>query len=529
MTHRPLLSGSAPLPDAMSRHAICAAMLSVAAAAIVGGIWTPRESAAALSLILSGLGLASLAAAGWSLARNLAHADITTRENAELRILLNLDPLTGLMNRSAFERVLDDPRLADHDMLLALFFDLDRFKEVNDALGHKVGDDLLQQVAERARSAIAEPVALARLGGDEFAAVIAWGFDSLPNHYGSSLVDALSAPYYVNGKLVEIGASVGLAMGDPTRIDGRELLRRADLAMYAAKASPDRRYRLFDDALDRRETRESSVRVELGRAIIEDTFALHYQPLVDARTGAFSSAEALLRPQSAGLRDVSPAAVVAAAERSGQIRALTDWTIETALAAAAKVGTAPIAVNISPLYFRQPEFVPRLLDKLLHARVRPDQFSIEITEGVLIENFDAARESVNRIREVGVSVFLDDFGTGYSSLSYLQHFELDGLKLDKSFLRNVGDRQKSNQIIRSMIDFGHSLDMRVVVEGVESDWQARLVQLLGCDLLQGYEIAMPMPLADLIKFRNGHSTAEATIPRPLSSGSSGATPLAVVG
>jgi len=181
---------------------------------------------------------------------------------------------------------------------------------------------------------------------------------------------------------------------------------------------------------------------------------------------------------------------------------MTDWTIETALAAADRLSTAPVAVNISPVYFRQPEFVSRLMDKFLRARVRPDQLSIEITESVLIENLDNARQSVDRIREMGVKVFLDDFGTGFSSLSYLQHFELDGLKLDKSFLRNVGDRRKSNQIIRSMIDFGHSLDMRVVVEGVESDWQARLLQLLGCDLLQGYEIGMPMPLADLLKFRD---------------------------
>jgi EAL domain-containing protein (putative c-di-GMP-specific phosphodiesterase class I) len=259
---------------------------------------------------------------------------------------------------------------------------------------------------------------------------------------------------------------------------------------------------MFDDALDRREMRESSVRVELGKAMIEDLFALHYQPLVEARTGTFSSAEALLRPQSAALRDVSPAALISTAEASGQIIALTDWTIEAGLAAAARLETAPIAVNISPVYFRQPDFVARLMDKFLRARVRPDQLSIEITEGVLIENLEAARQTVDRIREMGIKVYLDDFGTGYSSLSYLQHFELDGLKLDKSFLRNVGDRRKSNQIVRSMIDFGHSLDMRVVVEGVESDWQARLLQLLGCDLLQGYEIGMPMPLDDLIAYRD---------------------------
>jgi EAL domain-containing protein (putative c-di-GMP-specific phosphodiesterase class I) len=160
------------------------------------------------------------------------------------------------------------------------------------------------------------------------------------------------------------------------------------------------------------------------------------------------------------------------------------------------------------------------MDKLLLARVRPELLSIEITESVLIENLDAARQSVDRLRELGIMVFLDDFGTGYSSLSYLQYFELDGLKLDKSFLRNVGDRRKTNQIIRSMIDFGHSLDMRVVIEGVESDWQVRLLQLLGCDLLQGYEIGMPMPFDDLLAYRDRHITGGAGVhghfPAPLS-------------
>jgi EAL domain-containing protein (putative c-di-GMP-specific phosphodiesterase class I) len=151
--------------------------------------------------------------------------------------------------------------------------------------------------------------------------------------------------------------------------------------------------------------------------------------------------------------------------------------------------------------------VSRLTDKLLSAGVPPDALTIEVTENVLIENLESTRQSLNRLRELGITVYLDDFGTGYSSLSYLQNFELDGLKLDKSFLRALGDRRKTNQIIRSVIDFGHSLDMKVVVEGVESDWQARLLQLLGCDYLQGFEIGMPMPLDELIAFRDGRNGA----------------------
>jgi len=489
----------AALPDARNAWPLAAAGLSVGAL-VVERIASFGASPMAIAAGLgAAAGVAGLATAG---ARARRHARDLDETNGQLRDLLHFDQLTGLMNRSAFDAALDDPKLADHEMLFVVFFDLDRFKDVNDTLGHKAGDDLLRQVAERAAAAIGETIALARLGGDEFACVIAWTPDCRPERYGADIVEAVGAPYLLDGHHVEIGASVGMALGDPTRFSARELLRRADLAMYAAKGSPAGRYRLFDDALDRHQIRESSVRIELGKAMIENLFSLHYQPLVDARTGAFSSAEALLRSQAPALRDVTPAALIATAEASGQINALTDWTIETALAAVARLETSPIAVNISPVYFRKPEFVSRLMDKLLLARVRPDLLTVEITESVLIENLDAARQSLDRLREIGMRVFLDDFGTGYSSLSYLQHFELDGLKLDKSFLRSVGDRRKTNQIIRSMIDFGHSLDMKVVIEGVESDWQVRLLQLLGCDLLQGYEVGLPMPLDELLIYRD---------------------------
>jgi len=512
-----LQTTEARLPHIRSSLSLAAMALSVVAL-ILDRVHVLGLSGLAIAAGLgSAAGLAGMAAAG---ARARVQMRALNETNGSLRELLHVDQLTGLMNRSAFDAVLDDPRVAEHEMLILLFFDLDRFKDVNDTLGHKAGDDLLKQVAQRASEAVGQTIALARLGGDEFASVIAWSADRRAEQYGAAIVEAVGAPYLIDGHQVEIGASVGLALGDPTRFNPRELLRRADLAMYAAKGSPGGRYRLFDDALDRHQTRESSVRIELGKAMLENLFSLHYQPLIDARTGAFSSAEALLRSQAPALRDVTPAALISTAEASGQINALTDWTIETALAAIAKLKTSPIAVNISPVYFRKPEFVSRLMDKLLLARVRPELLSIEITESVLIENLDAARQSVDRLRELGIKVFLDDFGTGYSSLSYLQYFELDGLKLDKSFLRNVGDRRKTNQIIRSMIDFGHSLDMRVVIEGVESDWQVRLLQLLGCDLLQGYEIGMPMPFDDLLAYRDRHITGGAGVhghfPAPLS-------------
>ncbi len=438
--------------------------------------------------------------------------DLVERECEELHLTLHRDPLTNLLNRTAFNVALDGLANAPSGCggIIVLFFDLDRFKDVNDSLGHKIGDHLLIEVARRAGSVLEGAIAFARLGGDEFAAIVPYNASQRPEDYGHAIVEVMNEPFLIDGRTVEVAASVGIAVGDAVLDDGHELLRRADVAMYEAKGSARGGCRVFDDMLSGRQMRESSIRVELGKSMIEQAFELHYQPIVDARTGRFSSAEALLRSQSALLSDVSTAKLISVAEASGQIIPLTDWTLDVALDAIRTLGNAPIAVNVSPVYFRRHDFVHRVFDKLLSSRTRPELLTVEVTEGVLISDIAAARHSISRLREIGVRVFLDDFGTGYSSLSYLQHFELDGLKLDKSFLREVGDKRKATQIIRSIIDFGHSLDMRVVVEGVESDWQARLLQLLGCDLLQGYELGVPMPLAELREFRDRSARAQPT-------------------
>jgi diguanylate cyclase (GGDEF)-like protein len=452
------------------------------------------------------LGGAAVLIAGWR-HRTLINAhDELIRIRAEQHELMRRDPLTQLNNRSAFHAALDELSVQGGITTL-MFFDLDRFKDVNDNLGHKAGDLLLIEVARRTESVLGEATVIARLGGDEFAAIIPAGTKRQPEDHGLAVVEAVSHPFFIDGNLVEVGASVGIAVGDPAVDGAHELLRRADTAMYEAKGAARGACRVFDDVLDGRQTLESSIRVELGRSIIENELALHYQPIIDARTGAMSSTEALLRWRSSQMGDVSPATLIPIAEDSGQIMELTEWTIQSAFEAIRALEDVPVAVNISPVYFKHPDFVQRIFDKMLAAHIRPELLTIELTEGVLISNFDQARQAIAQLREVGVKVFLDDFGTGYSSLSYLQHFELDGLKLDKSFLRNADKKRQATQIIRAVIEFGHSLDMKVVVEGVESDWQARLLQLLGCDLLQGFELGVPMPLEALLQFRKDLQTS----------------------
>jgi diguanylate cyclase (GGDEF)-like protein len=426
---------------------------------------------------------------------------------AEQHELMLRDPLTQLHNRSAFHAALEALTRKGGTATL-LFFDLDRFKDVNDTMGHKAGDLLLIEVARRTEAVLGEATVIARLGGDEFAAIIPTGTQRTPEDHGLAVVEAISHAFVIDGKTVDIGASVGIAVGDPALDGAHELLRRADTAMYEAKGAPRGACRVFDDVLDDRQMLESSIRVELGRSIIDNELALHFQPIIDARTGGMSSTEALLRWRSSQMGDVSPATLIPIAEDSGQIVELTDWTIQSAFEAILRLGDVPVAVNISPIYFKHPDFVQRIFDKMLAAHIRPELLTIELTEGVLISNFDQARQSIAQLRDVGVNVFLDDFGTGYSSLSYLQHFELDGLKLDKSFLKHAGKKRQATQIIRAVIEFGHSLDMKVVVEGVESDWQARLLQLLGCDLLQGFELGVPMTLDALEEFRRDLKTSD---------------------
>jgi diguanylate cyclase (GGDEF)-like protein len=457
-------------------------------------------SGAVRGIAIGVLAGAAVVIAGWR-HRTLINAhDELIRIRAEQHELMRRDPLTQLNNRSAFHAALDELSVQGGITTL-MFFDLDRFKDVNDNLGHKAGDLLLIEVARRTESVLGEATVIARLGGDEFAAIIPAGTKRQPEDHGLAVVEAVSHPFFIDGNMVEVGASVGIAVGDPAIDGAHELLRRADTAMYEAKGAARGACRVFDDVLDGRQTLESSIRVELGRSIIENELALHYQPIIDARTGALSSTEALLRWRSSQMGDVSPATLIPIAEDSGQIMELTEWTIQSAFEAIRTLEDVPVAVNISPVYFKHPDFVQRIFDKMLAAHIRPELLTIELTEGVLISNFDQARQAIAQLREVGVKVFLDDFGTGYSSLSYLQHFELDGLKLDKSFLRNADKKRQATQIIRAVIEFGHSLDMKVVVEGVESDWQARLLQLLGCDLLQGFELGVPMPLEALQQFR----------------------------
>ncbi len=431
-------------------------------------------------------------------------------EGRSLDIKAHSDPLTGLMNRMAFHNVLVDlRRQSEPGDIAILFFDLNRFKEVNDSLGHKAGDLLLVEAACILRSHLGEAYAIARMGGDEFAAILPETNDIRPDDRAHAIAYALRQPFTIEGHHVQIGTAIGIAYGNLAYDEGEELLKRADLAMYEAKSAGQNSYRVFDDNMEERLSARTNIRSELTRAIAENELQLVYQPILSTRGGEMKSAEALLRWKSSRLGDVSPSMMIPIAEESGQIIELSNWVIDQALLAIRTLGDVAIGINISPLHFRQNRFATMVIDKLLAANVRPDLLYIEITEGVLISHMEQAKRTITQLRQIGVRVFLDDFGTGYSSLSYLQNFELDGMKIDKSFLRNIGQRAQATQIMRSVIDLGHSLNLDVVCEGIETDWQARLLQLLNCDLLQGFHFATPMTLDALRDYQAGQNETHA--------------------
>jgi diguanylate cyclase (GGDEF)-like protein len=435
-------------------------------------------------------------------------AEMGERE-LELEKAAMTDAVTGLKNRIAFSRDLET--LLDRGgqgEVAVLFLDLDRFKEVNDTLGHKVGDGLLKGVATRLREMLPEGDTLARIGGDEFAAIVRIDPTRPVDDLAIAIVEAVYEPFLIDDHVVHVGASVGIAKGMRPTSSADELLRQADIAMYDAKFSKTDSFRIFDERMSNMIALRSSMRLELERAIRNDELALKYQPIVDSRTGELTSVEALLRWPNSSQGEISPGDLIPLAEESGQILALGGWILDKALLAVRELKNVPIAVNVSPIQFRHHGFATIVSDKLLASGVSPDLLRIEITEGVLISHLDAAKSTIRQLRQMGVVVVLDDFGTGYSSLSYLQNLDFDYLKIDKSFMKDLGRRQLATQIMRSVIDLGHSLELKVVAEGIENDWQARLLQLLNCDYLQGYYIGAPMPLEDLHKFRLNNDVRE---------------------
>ena len=432
--------------------------------------------------------------------------DISARKRAEeeLRRAAMHDALTGLVNRAYFleslERAVARVQRRPDQTIALLFLDLDRFKQINDSLGHLAGDRLLSSIARRLQSCVRPGDVLARLGGDEFAVLL----DDLKEPTDATRIaermqEALHAPLMNEASEVVVTASIGIAFGGADLDGHEELLRDADLAMYRAKASGKARYEVFDTGSRATERARMELENDLRRALERGELRVHYQPIVDARDGHIVAFEALARwahPQR-GL--LNAASFIPLAEESGTISALGRWVLREALT---QIGQwqrdypsdrpLGVSVNLSPREVLQPRLPANVADALREANVPPESLALEITESLFIDTGDATLATLRELASLGVRLHLDDFGTGYSSLSYLHRFPISAVKIDRYFVSRL-DAPECEEIVRSVVELSKRLGMDTIAEGAESDDQGVRLTAIGCTLLQGYACARPVP------------------------------------
>lgn len=441
-------------------------------------------------ILIGNFALALLAAI--LLWRAALHREDLMRLSHKHRRLQLTDELTDLPNRAHLQAQLTQAIQQPGPEPALLMIDLDGFKDINDSLGHSAGDDLLKAVAERFKSCVGKDDTLARLGGDEFAALIVCPQScEAATAAAQSVRSVLSDPFVINTQPVTVTASIGIAALTDRTVDAAEALRRADVAMYVAKGSRHSSFAIYSPDMDETLKIRRTISAELDAALSRGELQLVYQPLVCARTGKLVSAEALMRWPGKSGQAGSPGIFIPIAEETGLITRLGDWALDEAVSEIKRQKNLPIAVNVSPVQFRGDKFAESVSAAIARHGVDASLLRVEITEGVLISHTEEAYRTMRQLREMGVQVLLDDFGTGYSSLSYLHKFEFDGLKIDRAFLQQLNDPRTGINLLKSIIALGHSLNMKVIAEGVETEEQAAILQLLACDQLQGYALGRP--------------------------------------
>ena len=426
--------------------------------------------------------------------------DLTEQRRSEREIsrLARFDSLTSLPNRAMMRQTLDEAlrNATNRQKGCALFLiDLDRFKNVNDTLGHPVGDALLRQVADRLKLAMGEHGQIGRLGGDEFKAVLPGIVDiGLLESLARTLIEQVSRPYSIDGHRVVIGASVGVAIGDPGRCTADSLVRDADLALYAAKDAGRGKHCFYEQAMHTEASDRQVLENDLRQAIDKGELWVAYQPIIEAVGEEVSGFEALVRWDHPARGRVSPDKFIPLAEECGLIPRIGTWVLETALEEASHwPDSVRIAVNLSPIQFNDPNIVETISNALARTSVRANRLELEITEGVFLAEGDTTDETFARLKDLGVRLALDDFGTGYSSLGYLKKAPFDKIKIDQSFVRGAASTTSRNSaIIRAIVSLAESLNMDTCAEGVETHDDLHLIRELGCSHVQGYIFGKPL-------------------------------------
>ncbi len=446
-------------------------------------------------------------------------SDISERKANEARIdyLAHHDPLTGLINRYNLENRLDQALLSAHrdDLRAAvIFIDMDRFKTINDTLGHHVGDLLLIEVARRLRDSVRDSDIVARLGGDEFVVVLTgmrYNMDAAP--LAEKILRALGQPYSIESNELHSSPSIGIAVFPNDGEDVPTLMKNADTAMYHAKERGRNNLQYFTAAMNAAASERLGLENDLRLALREDQLHLHYQPQVCARDGRISGVEALARWRHPRLGDIPPLKFIPVAEDSGLIETLGSWVMEEACQQlsvwhAEGIEGICMAVNLSAQQLRSPDLVQSVALLLKRHGLKGSDLELEITESVAMENPERAISQLQALRELGISLAIDDFGTGYSSLSYLKRLPIQVLKLDRTFVRDIETDPSDAEISAATLALAHNLGLAVIAEGVETEGQRDFLVQHQCDYLQGYLFSKPLPAEDALKFIRAAASRE---------------------
>ncbi|MEO6013503.1 MAG: EAL domain-containing protein [Devosia sp.] len=444
--------------------------------------------------------------------------DITDRKRSEdeVRYLAFHDTLTGLPNRRSFEGALSTmiAGFSPDETASVLYVDLDRFKYVNDTLGHSVGDALIREVAKRLEAALSDENLVARIGGDEFAVLIGPDSSVSAENVATNIIAQLGRSFSVLGNVVQVAGSVGVTrarQGMPPD----SVLREADIALYEAKARGRGCWVAFAapmaTALEEKAALERDLRLAL---LTGDQLFLEYQPVFDADAKAIVGAEALVRWHHPSRGRLPPGVFIELAEERGLITQLGDWALEQACEVVSGSALPWVAVNVSPIQMRNPDFASRLLFILATANIEPSRLQIEITEGVFLDDRDKAVGVLRTLREAGIKVAIDDFGTGYSSLAYLDHYNVDKLKIDQSFVAKLGTSKSADAIVRCIVALARATGIRVTAEGVETEEQRAHLAAIGCHELQGFLLARSMDPSKLLGLLTGRDPARSAVTSP---------------
>jgi diguanylate cyclase (GGDEF)-like protein len=424
-----------------------------------------------------------------------------TRSEQEAVIAARTDSMTGLKNRMGFNELVTSPEIAAASAagdLAVIYLDVNGFKAVNDSIGHHGGDMLVKTLAERLSSVLVPGAELARIGGDEFAVLMSGKAAGVAAAAAASaIVHSFDRPFVVAGFEFHVSAAVGYAVADHGTVDPAELVRQADVAMYHAKGAAERDAVVYHPTMETGALEKKQVETGLRRAIEQGELQVYYQPVVRATDLGMVCVEALVRWNSSDFGAVSPALFIPVAEETGLIHDIGRFVIDRACRDLQRWPGLKVAINISPVQLREPNFANDLLAIVERHGLCPHQFELELTEGILVSNPTIAKRKLATLKDLGFVLALDDFGTGFSSIGYLRQFPFDILKVDRSFVRDIGINQTANALIQSLVSLGDAMNLDVIAEGIENEDQLRLLRLVQCEYVQGFHISRPVPAAEI--------------------------------